>query len=182
MSVKVETKGPAPGHYYQRELEADTRPAPEFLRQSSPDMSGPDEVPIEKYVSRDYHAREVEKLWRKTWQWACREEEIPEVGDTFVYEICNMSVVVVRVTPSTIKAFQNVCLHRGRRLCDYASRVTELRCPFHGFSWNLDGSFRAGPTPWDFPHLTPAPSACPRSRWRPGAASSSSTWTPTARR
>lgn len=153
MSTKVESKGPAPGFYYQRELDQDARKPPEFLREVSPDTSGPDEVPIYKYTSREYHDREIEKLWRKTWQWACRVEEIPEVGDTFVYDICGISVVIVRVAPDTIKAYQNVCLHRGRRLCDYSARVTELRCPFHGFAWNLDGSFRSMPTPWDFPQV-----------------------------
>lgn len=153
MNVNVKPAGPVPGSYYQKELDGDARAVPPFLRESSPDKLGPDEIPIHKYVSREYHELEIERLWKRTWQWACREEEIPEVGSTFVYEICNMSVVIVRVAPDRIKAFQNVCLHRGRKLCDYSAKVSELRCPFHGFAWKLDGSFRSMPTSWDFPHV-----------------------------
>ena len=52
----------------------------------------------------------------KVWQMACREEDIPEVGDTLVYEICDLSILVVRPAPDEIKAFYNACLHRGRQL------------------------------------------------------------------
>ncbi|MGD9946586.1 MAG: SRPBCC family protein [Burkholderiaceae bacterium] len=141
------------GRDYQKELQSDSRPVPEFLKLNAPDTSGPDEVPIYKYLSRDYHEQEIEKVWKRSWQWACREEQIPEVGDTFVYDVGPLSVVVVRVAPDRIKAYPNACLHRGRRLCDYDARVTELRCPFHGFAWNLDGSFRSMPSPWDLPHV-----------------------------
>ena len=47
---------------------------------------------------------------------ACREEDIPEVGDHITYDIANISILVVRSAPDTIKAFHNVCLHRGRLL------------------------------------------------------------------
>lgn len=155
MNANDRPKSPPPGHYYQSELRTDSRPVPDFMKLNAPDTSGPDEVPIHKYTSREYFDREVEKVWKRTWQWACREEEIPEVGDTFVYEVGPLSVIVVRSDADTIRAYPNVCLHRGRRLSDYGGRVRELKCPFHGFSWNLDGSLRAVPTPWDLPHVNP---------------------------
>lgn len=153
MNRSEKIKAPEPGSYYQRELDHENRRIPDFLREIKPDISGPDTVPIEKYISRDYHEKEIEAVWKKTWQWACREEHIPEPGDTYVYEICGISIAIVRQKSGAIKAFRNVCLHRGRRLCDYNGRYSELRCPFHGFAWALDGKLKTVPTPWDLPHI-----------------------------
>jgi len=85
--------------------------------------------------------------WRKRrseegWQMACREEEIPEVGDSIVYDITDISILVVRVSKTEIKAYYNACLHQGRQLRDGPSHNTELRCPFHGFL--LDAQRQAG--------------------------------------
>ena len=55
--------------------------------------------------------------------------------------------------PDTIKAYYNACLHRGRQLREFPGWTTELRCPFHGYCWNLDGSLKEVPAGWDFPHV-----------------------------
>jgi phenylpropionate dioxygenase-like ring-hydroxylating dioxygenase large terminal subunit len=143
----------SPGLSYQQLLDADTRPVPEVLRWQSARELPVVRVPIERYTSRAWHDLEVEKLWKKTWQFACREEEIPEVGDHTVYEIADLSVLIVRASASEIRAYPNTCLHRGRQLCDAPGRAEQLRCPFHGWSWNLDGSLKAIPARWDFPHV-----------------------------
>jgi phenylpropionate dioxygenase-like ring-hydroxylating dioxygenase large terminal subunit len=84
---------------------------------------------------------------------ACREEEIPNVGDYQVYEIGKYSIIVVR-TREGIKAHHNVCKHRGRKLCEHANgHAPSFICPFHGFSWNIDGSSRSVTSEWDFPHI-----------------------------
>ena len=54
-------------------------------------------------------------MWKKTWQMVCREEEIPEVGDHYLYQIAHMSFLIVRTGPDEFKAHWNACLHRGRR-------------------------------------------------------------------
>jgi phenylpropionate dioxygenase-like ring-hydroxylating dioxygenase large terminal subunit len=151
-----ETQGDAtrsPGLSYQQLLDADTRAVPEVLRWQSACEAPVSRVPIERYTSRAFHDLEVEKLWKKTWQFACREEEIPEVGDRTVYEIADLSVLIVRAGPSEIRAFPNACLHRGRQLCDAPGRAADTRCPFHGWTWNLDGSLKTIPSRWDFPHV-----------------------------
>ncbi len=141
------------GADYQDLLDADTKPVPVVLRMKSPIEPGPTFVPVERYTSRAFHELEVEKLWKKVWQMACREEDIPAVGDHITYDIANLSVVVVRSAPGTIQAYQNVCLHRGRLLKEKPGRDTELRCAFHGFAWNLDGSLKHVPCKWDFPQV-----------------------------
>jgi len=146
----------SPGLSYQQLLDTDTRPVPEVLRWQSPGDVPIQKVPIERYTSRAFHDLEVEKLWRKVWQMACREEEIPEVGDHVVYEIAQDSLIVVRTAPGEIRAFHNACLHRGRALRDCDGRVGEFRCPFHGWTWNLDGTLKSVPARWDFPHVDDA--------------------------
>ena len=86
---------------------------------------------------------------------ACREEDIPDVGDTTVYSIAHLSILIVRSAPDSIKAFYNACLHRGRLLREEDGHASELRCPFHGYCWNLDGSLKQIPAEWDFPHVDP---------------------------
>lgn len=143
----------SPGLSYQQLLDADTRAVPEVLRWKSRLELPVVRVPIERYTSRAWHDLEVEKLWKKTWQFACRAEEIPEVGDRTVYEIADLSVLIVRAGANEIRAFPNACLHRGRQLCDGPGRAEQLRCPFHGWTWNLDGSLKTIPARWDFPHV-----------------------------
>jgi len=142
-----------PGKFYDRVLDTDTRPVPEILRVDSPLQDGPVEVPTEHYTSRAFHDLEVEKLWKRTWQMACREEEIPKVGDTHLYEIAHLKFIVVRVAPDRIKAFANSCLHRGRQLVDTEGCKGQFRCPYHGFTWNIDGTLRKVPAAWDFPQI-----------------------------
>jgi len=148
---------PKPALTYQDLLDTDSKPVPETLRRVSPGDFGSADVPVARYVDRAYHDLEKERLWAKVWQWACREEEIPEVGDTAVYEICDTSVVVVRTAPGRdgIRAYYNACLHRGRALRDCGGRVKELRCPFHGFCWSLEGELTHVPSAWDFPQVDP---------------------------
>ena len=145
--------GRAPGLSYQDMLAGDSKPVPETLRGESSQAPTSWYVPRDRYFSRDYHDLEVERLWRRVWQMACREEEIPEVGDHVVYEVGDLSILVVRSEAERIRAFHNTCLHRGRRLRDDAGNMQKIRCPFHGWTWELDGSLSRIPCRWDFPEV-----------------------------
>ena len=136
---------------------------PKILREESPRFFGDADVPIEHYISREWHELEKERLWSRVWQFACREEHIPDVGDHIVYDIAGRSYIVMRSAPDTIKAYPNACLHRGRQLKQYDGNCSEIRCPFHGFAWDLDGSLQDVPAHWDLPHVTDGrASTCPR--------------------
>jgi phenylpropionate dioxygenase-like ring-hydroxylating dioxygenase large terminal subunit len=93
----------------------------------------------ESYFSADYLSREYRKLWPKVWQQACREEELLEPGDYVTYEIGDESVIIVRTTSGALRAYHNVCQHRGRRLLEGCGRAENIRCPFHGWRWDLEG-------------------------------------------
>ncbi|MET0577138.1 MAG: Rieske (2Fe-2S) protein, partial [Ilumatobacteraceae bacterium] len=144
----------SPGLTYQQLLDADTHEVPDILRQESPRFLGDADVPIDHYISREGHEREKARLWPRVWQFACREEHIPRVGDHTVYDIAGRSYVVMRSAPDTIKAFPNACLHRGRQLKQYDGNCSEIRCPFHGFGWHIDGTLKDVPAHWDLPHVT----------------------------
>src|SRR6476469_1970817 len=133
------------GPSYQDILDADTRKVPVILRTTGTRDVGPTEIPTEWYLSQEVHELEVDRIWKRTWQMACREEDIPAVGDTLVYDIVGISLVLVRSAPGTVRAFYNSCLHRGRPLRDYPGRVNQLQCPYHGFTWSLDGELVSVP-------------------------------------
>ena len=127
---------------------------PDVLRLESPQYLGSADVDIAHYISRDWHEREVERLWRRVWQFACRESDIPEVGDhVALRDRARLLHRDPRPAPDEIKAYPNACLHRGRRLKDHAGRCSEIRCPFHGFAWALDGALKDVPARWDFDHV-----------------------------
>jgi len=102
--------------------------------------------PVEAFLSPEYAEAEKELLWPKIWQMAGRLEDIPNVGDFLTYNICDESIIVVRVTADTLKAFYNVCPHRGRQLvntpddvnCVFGTKDTFV-CGFHGWSYDLEG-------------------------------------------
>jgi nitrite reductase/ring-hydroxylating ferredoxin subunit len=96
-------------------------------------------IPVEAYVSADYARAEQERIWLKVWQVACREEEIPKVGDYYTYDILDQSVIVVRTAPEMISAYHNVCMHRGRRLTTGCGHTARFHCNFHGWQYDLQG-------------------------------------------
>ena len=119
-----------PGPSVQEVFDGDKNPAPDIMRQESPaaGQSSAD-IPIERYFSKTWHDREGEKIWRKTWQLACRVEEIPDVGDHIVYEIVHDSLIVVRTAPDEVRAYINSCLHRGTMLRTQGGCVKQFRVP-----------------------------------------------------
>jgi len=153
-SLSFDTAARCEGLSYQDILDMDTRPVPDILRQQNAPYLGSDPIPVEHYTDQDFFDREVEKMWMRVWQMACREEEIANVGDHLVYDIAGKSLLIVRSDTDRIQAFYNTCLHRGRKLATQRGCKQQFRCPFHGFTWNIDGSFKEHPFPWDFQHLS----------------------------
>lgn len=98
-----------------------------------------DYVPAEHYLSREIVQLEKRLLWPRVWQLACRLEEIPYVGDYVTYDLLDESVIVLRETPERIRAFHNVCQHRGRRLTEGCGTAQRLQCRYHAWQWGLDG-------------------------------------------
>ncbi|HKX77369.1 MAG TPA: aromatic ring-hydroxylating dioxygenase subunit alpha [Novosphingobium sp.] len=129
---------------------------PHVVIEKPPYAPGIARVPVDRFFKQEYHDLEVERIWKKAWQWACREEEIPDVGDYQIYEVAHLSFIVIRTAPDEIKAYWNSCPHRARKLVTFdGRRASELRCMFHGWAWNLDGSLKEMSCGWDFPGARP---------------------------
>jgi len=129
----------------------------------------PDFVPVEDYISKDFLVRENAAVWPKVWLMACREEELPEAGSYHVFNVLRESILLVRQASGEIKAFYNVCQHRGRRLKEDACGQIgkSIYCRFHGWSWNMDGSIQriVHRAQWDgCPAFTDADLALPELR------------------
>ena len=99
-------------------------------------------VPKERYLSREFLDLEMDRLWPRVWQIACREEEIPQPGDYLEYTIGDQSILVVRSGPDVITAHCNACVHRGTRLAAGRGHFDngEIQCRFHGWRYALDGA------------------------------------------
>ncbi len=142
----------SPGVSYQALIDTDSHPVPMVLREQSTRFQGHKDFSTDRYTSREWHEKEVKHLWSKTWQFACREEQLPHIGSHVIYEIVNQSFIITR-TEDGLRAYFNACLHRGRQLKDHDGRCDEFRCPFHGFTWALDGELTRIPAGWDFPQI-----------------------------
>ncbi len=142
--------------------DADSPPAAMFAENAP--WLGSGDIDKARYFSRSWHDLEMDRLWPRIWQMACREEQIPEIGDSIVYEVGSYSILIVRGADTEIRAFFNSCLHRGTQLRPGGRSEGEvvstsmITCPFHGWSWNLDGSLAHIPAKWDFAHVDEADS------------------------
>ena len=110
------------------------------------DLSEPLTYPTEAFLCPQYAQREQELLWPKIWQMAGRVEDIPAPGNYFVYDIADESIIVIRTNAETIKAYYNVCPHRGRQLINSpddincpSGKKASFVCGFHGWTYDLDG-------------------------------------------
>lgn len=148
-------------------MENDRKPdkVPPVFRKSSPVPGGPEKVPVARYFDKRYHDLEVEHIWKKDWQLVCREDDIPEAGDYHLYEIAHLQFLVVRQHDGGIRAYPNACLHRGRQLREcHGRKATEFRCPYHGWTWNIDGSLKLMTGEWDFAGVREDVSQLPQAR------------------
>jgi phenylpropionate dioxygenase-like ring-hydroxylating dioxygenase large terminal subunit len=143
----------SPGRSYQDLLDDEVNPVPDSLRENTNPYLGSENLCVDRYLSREFHEKEVEHVWKRTWQAVCRETEVAEPGDTHVYDITRFSVIVCRTGSGELRAYRNACLHRGRQLVDSSGNYKKLSCPYHAFTWGLEGDFKGAPCQWDFQHI-----------------------------
>jgi nitrite reductase/ring-hydroxylating ferredoxin subunit len=108
-------------------------------------------IPVSRYLSPEFFERELADVWPRAWQLACTVDHVAGAGDWYEYRIGRYSVLIVRGDDGVLRAFQNVCLHRGSELCSGSgSGLAEIRCPFHRWTWGLDGRLREVPSRREF--------------------------------
>lgn len=113
-------------------------------------------VPIEPCISPEYFELEKRAIFRRTWLNVGRVEEIPNPGDYFTKDIAagNASIIVVRGEDGAVRAFHNVCSHRGNKVVwDKTGHGNRFTCSFHAWSYTLDGRLRSVPDEGQFHDL-----------------------------
>ena len=126
-----------------------------------PDLgTGP--ISLEDSLSPEFFELEREAIWRRTWLCVGRVEQVAKQGSYFTREIavCNTSILIVRGADNRIRAFHNMCSHRGNKLAwsgDYRLETRgmcrQFTCKYHGWRYGLDGSLTHITQEEDYPEL-----------------------------
>ena len=102
-------------------------------------------IPFDWYSDPAVLRLERERIFRRAWQYAGRADQAAEPGSFFTCDLGGVPIVVVRDEQGGLRAFLNVCRHRGSLVCEGEGRRATLQCPYHAWTYGLDGSLRAAP-------------------------------------
>ena len=107
----------------------------------------PVKIPVQRYLSPEFAELECERMWPRVWHVACAVDHIANPGDWFEHRLGKYSIILVRGEDGVLRGFQNVCRHRGNSICQGSGTgITELRCPYHRWAWDLTGRLREIPS------------------------------------
>lgn len=113
-------------------------------------------APVEYYISPEIFEREKDAIFRRHWLILGREEEIVGSGDYIVRDVppLKASVIIIRGRDGVVRAFYNMCSHRGSALtCQRNGNARAFRCPYHAWTFGDDGTLLAIPSEADFSHV-----------------------------
>lgn len=102
-------------------------------------------LPPRCYTDEHFLHLEIEKLLRSEWHCIGREDEVPQVGDYFTMDLLSEPLLVVRKTETEIAVLSNVCRHRGMLVASGEGNTKRFRCPYHAWTYELDGKLRHAP-------------------------------------
>src|SRR5258706_15734657 len=91
------------------------------------------------YTAPEFYDREVDRIFRKTWNFLGRVDEVAKPGDFRVFDLVGESVIVLRDREGEVRAFANTCRHRGTRLLAGTGKCRSIACPYHAWTYDLDG-------------------------------------------
>ena len=100
-------------------------------------------LPAHYYYDPQIFEREKEEIWFKTWQFAGFAQDLPQPGDYLTTEIIDQKILVVRAKDGRLRAFYNVCMHRGHVLAEGQGNKSIFTCPFHAWSYDTTGALKA---------------------------------------
>lgn len=107
-----------------------------------------DAVHRDVYLSQELFDLEMERLWRNTWIYVGHDSQVPNIGDFYSTEIARQPLIMLRDESGKVRVLMNRCAHKGARLVSAMHGQCEnrlLRCPYHGWTYRLDGSIRTIP-------------------------------------
>lgn len=116
---------------------------PDHYREQRRPLAEARTLPAWCYTSDAFHRRERERIFLHAWQLVGRSEEIPAPGDYRCCETAGGPIIVLRDEEGGVRAFANTCRHRGARLLTGTGNCPRIVCPYHGWTYALNGSLRA---------------------------------------
>jgi phenylpropionate dioxygenase-like ring-hydroxylating dioxygenase large terminal subunit len=123
-----------------------TKAEPAFRKTTETFKSGAKTLPQRYFVSPEIFAEELQKIFATNWVLVGHQSQLAEPGDYFLAEVVGESLIVAKDQRSTIRAFYNVCRHRGARLCEEQNgHAVAIQCPYHAWSYALDGRLIGAP-------------------------------------
>jgi phenylpropionate dioxygenase-like ring-hydroxylating dioxygenase large terminal subunit len=96
-------------------------------------------LPSFAYFSPRIYELELKRIFYSKWLPVCHVSQLPKLGDIKVQDIGNKSVIITRGEKGQLRAFHNVCRHRGSRLINQSSSLRKITCPYHSWTYSLDG-------------------------------------------
>jgi choline monooxygenase len=97
------------------------------------------------YTEPQWHRVDLQEIIAKTWQWVCHAEKVREPGSFVTIEIAGKPIAIVRDREGTLRAFYNVCKHRAHKLLGGEGKTTRIMCPYHAWTYRLDGQLAGAP-------------------------------------
>lgn len=102
-------------------------------------------LPAHAYHAHDFFEEEQRRLFRRTWNFVGETRDLPEPGDFLTAEVGGEPLLLIRGEDGLLRAFHNVCRHRGVKLLDDRGHCRTITCPYHRWQYGLDGSLRNVP-------------------------------------
>src|SRR5690349_17801875 len=102
-------------------------------------------MPPSVYTSPEFLERELKDVFAKEWITVGRADSLRKPGDYITYELAGQPIFVIRDNDGKLRAMSNVCLHRMSTLLEGAGNKRAIVCPYHAWTYNLDGTLRAAP-------------------------------------
>ncbi|MTH98534.1 aromatic ring-hydroxylating dioxygenase subunit alpha [Roseibium sp. RKSG952] len=108
-------------------------------------------LPARAYCDEGIFTQERDMIFKRAWQLVGHATDIPNFGDYVVEDISGVSVIVIRGQDGKIRAFYNVCVHRGHELLNGKGCTKKMTCPYHAWTYDTTGQLRAAPNATAFP-------------------------------
>ena len=121
-------------------------------------------LPRELYISEEFLAHEEDRIFYKQWLCAGRADSIPNPGDYLTHHLAFQPVTVMRQQSGEITAFANVCMHRMMRLLEGKGSCEKIICPYHGWTYDIEGKLIGAPHMHQNPNFNPKDFVLPRIR------------------
>ena len=120
----------------------------DFVKRTDVALAGAHTLPGRYFTSPEIFALETEKIFLQRWLCVGRESQIARPGDYFLQQVGSESIIILRDRSDRVRAFYNVCRHRGTRLCEehQGQFAGTIQCPYHAWTYSLDGRLIGAPS------------------------------------